>query len=389
MHRMKRPLLFGCLFAIACAPPPASPPPAPAPAPDPSSDPIPRSHLPAPEVPYPTPDWPLATPAEVGLDAAKLDEAATVAEGNGSFCLLVIRHGKLVYERYFAGTGAATPHPSWSLAKSYSGTLVGVAIDRGDIHGLDDKVADYVPDWQGTDRAGITVRDLVSMTSGLKWSAFQDYVEMVTIAADDTKFAVALPAADAPGQKWVYHNGAVQILEPLFRGATGMTIEQYAQAHLWSKLGMQASWAHDGASHPTPYANVLATCRDHARLGYLYLHKGRWGSEQVVSSSWVAQATTPSQAFNRAYGFLFWLNGETPAIDAMMEPWPGRMVPFAPKDLFAARGFGNQFIDVIPSEDLLVVRFGQDPLAGNLTDIFADSKFGKHDAILKPILEAL
>jgi CubicO group peptidase (beta-lactamase class C family) len=340
-------------------------------------------------VPYPSPDWPIGTPASVGLDATKLDEAASVAEGDGSYCLLVIRHGLLVYERYFAGTDATTPHKSWSLAKSYSGTLVGIAIDRGEIHGLDDSIADYVPEWQGTDRAAIKVRDLVSMTSGLQWSAFQDYVQMATLASDDTQFALGLPLTDPPGSKWIYHNGAVQLLEPLFRNATGLTIEQYATQHLWSKIGMSASWAHDPAGHPTPYANVLASCRDHARLGYLYLHGGRWAGQQVVSSSWVTQALTPSQLWNRAYGFLFWLNGETPAIDAMMEAWPDNMVPFAPRDLFAARGFGNQFVDVIPSLDLEVVRFGTDPLSGNLADLATDARFTKHDEILQPVLASV
>ncbi|HZS36725.1 MAG TPA: serine hydrolase domain-containing protein [Polyangia bacterium] len=343
-----------------------------------------------PPVPYPSPDWPTGTPADAGLDSTKLDQAASIAEANGSYCLLIIRHGALVYERYFAGTDASTPHKSWSLAKSYSGTLVGIAIDRGDIKSLDDAVADYVPELVGTDRASITVRDLVSMTSGLQWSAFQDYVAMAALAPDDTKFALGLALSDPPGSKWIYHNGAVQLLEPLFRGATGLSIEQYAAQHLWSKIGMSATWAHDLAGHPTPYANVLATCRDHARLGYLYLHGGRWRSEQVIAPTWIAQALAPSQPFNRAYGFLFWLNRETPAVDAMMNPWPDRMSPIAPKDLFAARGFGNQFVDVIPSLDLLVIRFGTDPLTNaDVGALIDDARFTKHDDILAPVLDAV
>jgi CubicO group peptidase (beta-lactamase class C family) len=339
---------------------------------------------------WPDPDWPTATPADVKLDVAGLDQAAAVAESHQSYCLLVIRHGALVYERYFNGSDATTAHKSWSLAKSYSGTLVGIALDRGDIRSLDDKVSDYVPEWKGTDREGVSVRDLVRMTSGLQWSAFQDYVQMATLAQDDTQFALGLPLSDPPGSKWVYHNGAVQILEPLFRGATGMTIEAYAQAHLWSKIGASASWAHDQAGNPTPYANVLTTCRDHARLGYLYLRRGHWVNDKVLSESFVAEALTPSQPYNRAYGLLFWLNGQTPAIDAMMEPWPGKMVPYAPDDLFAARGFGNQFIDVIPSLDMVVVRFGVDPLVNfDLAALAEDSRFTLHDQILQPILAAL
>ncbi len=313
-----------------------------------------------------------------------------MAEADGSYCLLVLRHGKLVYEKYWQGTDATTANKSWSLAKSYTSTLVGIALGRGEIHSLDDSVSMYVPEWSDAEHAAITIRDLLRMTSGLQWSAFQDYVEMATLAPDDTQFALGLPVTDPPGSKWIYHNGAVQIFEPLFRNATGETLEQYAEEHLWSKIGQHATWAHDPAGNDTAYANVLTSCRDHARLGYLYLHGGAWAGEQIVPSSYVTAALTPSQPLNRAYGFLFWLNGGVPAEDAMNEPWPGMMVPFAPPDLFAARGFGNQFIDVIPSLDLMVVRFGTDPMTNfDLGELITDSKFQKHDEILAPILAAV
>jgi CubicO group peptidase (beta-lactamase class C family) len=117
------------------------------------------------------------------------------------------------------------------------------------------------------------------------------------------------------------------------------------------------------------------------------LHDGQWKTEQVISKAWVKASTTPSQSINQAYGYLWWVNGATPAEDAMNEAWPGQMVANAPPDLFAARGFGNQFIDVIPSLDMIVVRFGEDPLAKfDVPTLMADSKFGLHDQILAPIL---
>jgi CubicO group peptidase (beta-lactamase class C family) len=338
---------------------------------------------------YPVPDWTTGTPAEHGLDVARLDEAAAVAEGNGSYCLLVIRHGRLVYERYFGGTDAGTQHKSWSLAKSYTGTLVGIAVDRGDLQ-LDQPVQDHIATWPGTGREAITVRHLISMTSGLEWSAFQDYVQMALFADDHTAFAEELAADQPAGSEWVYHNGGVQLLEPVFRDATGGTIEAYAQEHLWGPLGMTATWAHDPAGNATPYANVLASCRDHARLGYLYLHRGRWNGQQILSESWVAQATAPSQDFNRAYGYLFWLNGQTPAIDAMNNAWDGVMSPVSPPDLFAAHGFGVQFIDVIPSLDMVVVRFGEDPASGlDIGALTSDAHFGKHEDIMAPVFGAV
>jgi CubicO group peptidase (beta-lactamase class C family) len=341
-------------------------------------------------VPYPTPDWPTGAPDEHGLRVEGLAAAAAVAERSQSFCLLVLRHGTLVYERYWNGRDAHSKDPSWSIAKSYTSALVGIAVGRGDIQSLDQRAADFVPEWRNTDRAQITIRDLLRMTSGLKWDAFEDYVSLATLAKDDTSFAIDRPLASTPGTSWTYDNGTVQVLERVFRAATGGSIEDYARAHLWSAIGADATWKHDPSGNPTTYANVLASCRDHARLGYLYLHGGRWAGKEIVPAAHVAATLTPSQNINRAYGYLFWLNSETPALDAMSAAWPGRMVPFAPKDLFAARGFGNQFIDVIPSLDLMVVRFGQDPLGKfDPITLASDARFSTHDAILAPILDAV
>jgi CubicO group peptidase (beta-lactamase class C family) len=340
---------------------------------------------------FPIPDWPVGAPEDHGFDPAALAHAVAVAEAEGSYCLLIVKDGVLVSESYWAGRDATSADASFSLAKSYTSTLVGIALERGDIAGLDQSASDYLPAWQGTDHEAITIRHLVSMTSGLAWSAFSDYVSMVTFAEDHTAFALAIDVAEPPGSSWVYHNGGVQILEPLLANATHMSMEQYAEQHLWSKLGMSASWGKDPSGNETAYANVLASCRDHARFGYLFLRNGRWGDEQVVPEAWVAEALSPSQEHNRAYGFLWWLNGETPAIDAFGEPWEYGLVPFAPPDLFAARGFGNQFIDVIPSLDLVVVRTGPDPVGAglDLDELAADQHFAEHDAILGPILASL
>jgi len=340
---------------------------------------------------YPEPDWTTGDPAEHGTDPAGLEEAAAAADRYRSHCLLVIRDGVLVFERYFDGTDATTRNKSWSIAKSYTSTLVGIAIERGEIAGLDQSVAELVPEWAGSARADITIRDLVSMTSGLEWSVFQDYVQMAVFAQDHTAFALDLDEAAAPGTGWTYHNGAVQVLERVIKNATGKTMDAYADEVLWSRIGMDGAWALDPSENPTAYANALATCRDHARFGYLYLRGGQWaGGDQVVPVDWLAQALAPSQEFNRAYGFLFWLNGQTPAIDALNNPKDGELVPYAPDDFFAARGFGNQFIDVIPSLDLVVVRFGADPMTDiDIQALIDDARFDQHDDILRPILDGL
>ncbi|HMR07462.1 MAG TPA: serine hydrolase [Polyangiaceae bacterium] len=339
---------------------------------------------------YPDPDWASGSATDHGLDPALLLAAGSVAESLDSYCLLVIRHGVLVSEQYFHDADATSAHPSWSIAKSYASALVGIAIERGEIQSLDQPVADFIPEWKSDARKDIRISHVVTMTSGLKWSAFSDYVSMATFAQNHSAFAEALSADTLPGSEWVYHNGGVQLLEPIFRAATGMSIESYAEKHLWKKLGVSASWGRDPAGNPTPYANVFASCRDHARLGYLYLRGGKWKQDAVLPAAWVKASTAPSQAHNRAYGYLWWLNAEQPAMDAMMAPFPGRMSPDAPTDLFAARGFGNQFIDVIPSLDMVVVRFGKDPTGKlDLAAYANDQRFEKHEQILGAVLSAV
>ncbi|NUO48521.1 MAG: beta-lactamase family protein [Polyangiaceae bacterium] len=341
------------------------------------------------DVVYPVPDWTVENPADHGIDPAALAAAMTAAESLESHCLVVVRHGVIVGEGYWQGKHADSTDKSFSVAKSYTSALVGIAIERGDIESLEQSASDFIPEWQGTEHESITIRHLLSMTSGLDWNLFSDYVAMATFSSNQSEYAVDLGQSEDPGSKWQYHNGGVQIFEPLFRGATGMTIEQYAAEHLWSRIGSSAHWNHDQSENPTTYAHVLATCRDHARFGYLYLRNGVWADGPVVPWQHVQASLTPSQSQNQAYGYLWWLNGHTPALDPFGQLKESTIAPFAPSDLFAARGFGDQFIDVIPSLDMVIVRIGPDPLAfgGDITDIMEnESSSGTHESIVGPLL---
>jgi len=340
---------------------------------------------------YPDPDWQTGDPADHGIDPAALAAAAAGAEAHDSHCLVVVRHGVIVAEHYWKGKDATSTDKSFSVAKSYTSALVGIAIENGDIASLDQSAADFIPEWQGTEREGITIRHLLSMTGGLEWNVFSDYVQMATFSSNHSDFAVGLDQDDVPGAKWQYHNGGVQIFEPIFRAATGMTIEAYADAHLWARIGAEPHWNHDPSENPTTYAHVLATCRDHARFGYLYLRGGAWSDGQVVPAAHVAASLAPSQDQNRAYGYLWWLNGQTPALDPFGQEKESTIAPWAPSDLFAARGFGDQFIDVIPSLDMVVVRIGPDPTLSffDYEALVASMNTSTHADILVPILEGI
>jgi CubicO group peptidase (beta-lactamase class C family) len=337
---------------------------------------------------YPVPDWQVESPADHGIDPAALDAAMAAAETLESHCLVVVRHGVIVGEGYWQGKNADSTDKSFSIAKSYTSAVVGIAIERGDIESLEQSASDFIPEWQGTEHESVTIRHLLSMTSGLEWNLFSDYVAMATFSSNQSEYAVELGQDEDPGTIWQYHNGGVQIFEPIFRAATGMTIEQYASEHLWSRIGSSASWNHDPSDNPTTYAHVLATCRDHARFGYLYLKNGVWADGPVVPWTHVQTSLVPSQSQNQAYGYLWWLNGHVPALDPFGQEKESTIAPFAPADLFAARGFGDQFIDIIPSLDMVIVRIGPDPTAfgsdiGELIE--NESTSGTHEAIVAPL----
>jgi CubicO group peptidase (beta-lactamase class C family) len=295
------------------------------------------------------------------MDSNLLLEAAEFAAMNSSQCVIVARHGRIVGEWYWNGTGPNTPVKSWSVAKSYASTVAGIAISRGDIESVNDPVADYVPEWQGTDKESVTIRHLLSMSSGLEFNLLADNVG-ISLAKDMTKKALENPLVNPPGALWEYNNHTVQMIEPVLRAATGMAPDEYAAEHMFVPMGMNASWKRDKQEQPAMYMNVHASCRDHLKFGYLFLRNGCWDGDQLIDESFVKEATTPSTQMNRGYGYWWWLNGEMPTLSSIdFEPKTTVLQPGVPSDAYCALGLGNQIVEVIPSLDMVIVRFGPAP----------------------------
>jgi CubicO group peptidase (beta-lactamase class C family) len=318
----------------------------------------------------PTPDgeWQKVTPASVGLDPAKLDEIAHTAEVGKSNCLVVARDGKLAGEWYFRGTNADSTQEIFSATKSFTSTLVGMAVDAGTAK-LTDRAARWIPEWRDTPSDLVTVRDLLSNDSGRSWSLAQDYVNLIR-AVDQTAFAIGLTQTSAPGTVWAYNNSAIQTLERVVAGTLGADVPAAAQERLFAPLGMDhTEMTTDGSGHATMYAGIRSTCRDLARFGSLFLARGAWNGTQVVSRRWVQEATgAPSTPLNAGYGFLWWLNrrgrlaGPLAATSiagaADTTVGRGRLVPGAPADMFWALGLGNQVVQIDPGSRTVVVRLG-------------------------------
>ncbi|HUS82826.1 MAG TPA: serine hydrolase [Dehalococcoidia bacterium] len=310
--------------------------------------------------------WGVSTPEDQGMDAARLEDVASYCAKHNCGATVITRHGRIVWERYWLGWDENSTDNSWSMAKSITDALIGIAIKEGKIEGVGQSAADFIPEWRDTDKEEITLRNLLSMTSGLLWN--EDYFEksdvtMMITSDDQTGYAVNRPRFHDPGDDWYYSSGDTQLFSAIIRAATGMEAGQYAQEKLFGPIGIKGAWWDtDNAGNTMTYCCVHTTARNFARFGYLYLRNGRWNDKQVVPEGWVAESIKPSQWENPSYGYFWWLQD----------------LPDAPKDTFLADGFQTKRIYVIPSLDIVAVRIGE-----NDGDNWDDNAF------LKPIVESV
>ena len=319
--------------------------------------------------PDPGEEWTHVRPGKAGFKPGALMTMDRRLQGANSSCFAVVRDGKVAHESYFRGADDETPGSAYSMTKSFTSVLVGIAADKGDLS-LDDKASKYIPKWRGTPSEDVTIRDLLSNTSGRHWDATTDYREMALTVPDKTTFAIELGQEEPPGRVWHYNNSAIQTLQKVLEEATGMEPATYGQENLFDPLSMrQSTWETDDAGNTMTFSGIVSTCLDLARFGLLMLHDGKWNGKQIVSSDFVEEATGgASSELNAAYGLLWWVNDEGPVLGAATalgggndQPAASQLAPRAPDDTFWAIGAGRQMIAVIPSEDIVAVRMGAAP----------------------------
>ncbi|MDJ0764616.1 MAG: serine hydrolase [Myxococcota bacterium] len=352
------------------------------------------------DVLWPMPDWPTGDPTEAGFDVEMLEAATDYSKSIGGQCLLVIRDGKLVWEQYFNDGGINHSQKSWSIAKSFTSALIGIALGKGMINSVDEPAANYLPEWQDQeDLAPITIRHLLNMVSGLRFNLEWDNLWTV-LTYDMTEEALGLPAVNPPDTVYQYSNHGTQVLNPILENASGMDQEDFAWQYLWGPLGFNDDtyWFRDGAGNVTAYMNINTTCRDFARFGYLYLHGGFWNGEQIVPKAYVEASLKPSSSVNSGHSHMWWLNGYTPYINATQEPSDGIMFPGVWTDLFGCKGVGQNFIDVVPSTNTIYVHMRPAPhalvniLSTNIIEVlenlYNDGKDKEHYELLKLLYQA-
>lgn len=281
-------------------------------------------------------------PEEQGLDSTMLRTGLTKLGNNASlFSALVIRHDRLVAERYYHGSDAQRSNNVHSASKSILQALVHIAVAKGYIGSLDDPVADYLPEYFGNaspDKKKITIRHMLTMTSGLDWT--EDSTEsQVEKASDWVKAILGRSLVSVPGTAFNYSTGNTHVVSAVLQKATRMSTCQFAHQYLFGPMGITAEhWGRDPRGIFSGGYNVYLTPRELAKFGLLYLHDGKWGGQSLVPHSAVraAQART-SQVDDLAYSEGWW-----------MDTISGRSMYFA-------WGYGGQFVYVIPSADIVLV----------------------------------
>lgn len=280
--------------------------------------------------------WQVADGASLGMDAGALAAHQQLCEQTGADACLVVHKRRLVQE-WYAGTYRA-PAPAMSSTKSITGLLVGMLLDDGKIKSLDEPVCTFLPEWCSGSKREVTLRHLLTMTSGLPTTQEGG----VGTVSDKNAYVIGLTPAHQPGKVWAYSNEGVQLLSPILDAVAGEPIAEYARKRLFEPLGMKDTRLRlDQANHAWTYADMDTTPRDLARIGLLMLQKGMWDNQRVISEGWVEAATGPSQDLNKRYGLLWWLYEN-------------------PKG-FAALGYLDTNLYVFPNLDLLIVRMQRKP----------------------------
>lgn len=315
--------------------------------------------------------WTIASPDSVGIDGAQLCGIATrlAQRATSVHSVVVARHGRLVFEQYFPGYDqpwgqpegqheftATTKHDMRSASKSIVSILVGIAIDRKLIEGVDEHVLKFFPD-QAVKQAGweaITLRHLLTMSSGIKWDEARAWTDPnndephLVSEADPIGYVLARPVVAPPDVFWTYNGGGTELLGNILEHVSGKPLEAFAREALFQPLGItDVEWKAYKNGKIAAAAGLRLRPRDAAKLGQIVLSRGQWNGQQIVSADWIAQSTTPRfQAIGYFGGTLFY----------GYQWWMGRSLAGS-KEIkwIGAFGWGGQRIFIVPELDLVMM----------------------------------
>ena len=324
-------------------------------------------------------DWDAKTIESLNWNVSATNDLYDFLSQHGTRGFILLSEGKIVIEKYWGNniqnSASFDKNSNWywaSAGKTLTAFLVGIAQERG-LLTIDNKTSEYLgANWSGLTSEKedlILVRHQLSMTTGLDYDVSNP---------DCTSPDCLQYKADA-GTQWYYHNAPYTLLEDVVSIAASQSYNEFTNLTVASNIGMHGSWI------PLEYNNVYwSSPRDAARFGLLLLNKGKWLDNQIMSDmNYYNAMISPSQLLNPSYGFCTWLNGQSAII------LPGFTSSFnlplsidAPSDLFAAMGKNGQFIDVVPSRKIVVIRMGEAPDNSLVPTAFHNDMWKKINAII-------
>ncbi|MGB0806213.1 MAG: serine hydrolase domain-containing protein [Salibacteraceae bacterium] len=323
--------------------------------------------------------WPFGTklvdtiPSNVNMEKLQLVISKAFEDSNPKIPantrgIVVIYKGQLITEKYAKGFDKNMPQLGWSMTKSVTNMLYGILDIKEEINIMEPTL---ISSWQNDDRAKITTDQLLRMSSGLYWEEVYSNVSTATNMlykfSDMGGFAQSQMVEFAPEQKWYYSSGSTNILSLMLRKKLGdENYYEFAQNELFSKIGITTAVIEPDASGTFVGSSYMwASARDWARLGLLYLNKGNWYGNQIMTEDWVNYSVTPTpKAPKGEYGSQWWLNAGEPGNPS------NRLLPNVPTDMYMMDGYEGQRVFVVPSSDLVVVRLGQNKKGGFDHDAF-------------------
>lgn len=295
-------------------------------------------------------------PIPVSVNYNKIQLTDSLKEhltGIETTAFLVIQNDSILYEEYWDGYSDSSLSGSFSMAKSFVSTMIGIAIQEGKIKSLDEQVGNFLPEFKTGEKQNLTIRDLMTMSSGTNWDESYSSPFSVTTelyyGKDIFNTATSVKIVKTPGTEWRYKSGDTQLLGLILEKATGKSLSEYASEKLWQPMGAvhPALWSIDKkGGDEKAYCCINSNARDFARLGLLYLHKGNWHGNQILDTSFVNLFTAPLSIKDEDgktvdyYGYQWWI-------------LPDR------KGVFYARGILGQYIIVIPQRNTVIVRLGK------------------------------
>ena len=301
--------------------------------------------------------WSTTSPSSLGWDLDELEATLDFLEEKGTRAFIIIKDGKIVTENYWGTTLVSgetfTQESNWywaSAGKSLMSTLIGIAQAEG-LLSINDKTSDYLG--QGWTSLTAEQEDKIKISHQLTMTTGLDYEAADINCTDPSCLTYSVDA----GNQWYYHNGPYTLLKDVLTSATGVNQNAYTQSVIGNKIGMSGLWIE------TDINLFWSTARDMARFGLLILNEGVWDETTVVPDmDYLIDMTSSSQDLNPAYGYLWWLNGQSSIVyPGLPTSFNTTLSPSAPDDLYAAIGKNGQIIDVIPSENMVVIRMGEAP----------------------------